>query len=51
MYWRWWEQEGLDLEGEKEIAEEESDREEAKYREGLDQEETPGQELRKDVLN
>ena len=40
---RWWYQEGLDLEGEKEISDLESDREEAQYEEEvLEQEETTG---------
>ena len=41
---QWWEQEGLNLEGAKERAAAESDREEAKYGEGSAQEETPGQD-------
>ena len=41
---RWWEQEGIDLEGEKERAVVESDGEEEKYGEGAAQEETPGQD-------
>ena len=44
MYWRWWEQEGLDLEGAKEREEAELDREEAQYKEGVEQEETPYRE-------
>ena len=41
--WRWWEQEGLDLEGTKEIAAAESDGEEAQCKEeGMAQEETTG---------
>ena len=41
---RWWEQEGIDLEGAKERAVAESDGEEEKYGEGAAQEETPGQD-------
>ena len=41
--WRWWEQEGLDLEGEKERAATESDGEEEQFKEeGMEQEETTG---------
>ena len=36
--WRWWDQEVIYLEGEKERATTESDREEDKYREGVAQE-------------
>ena len=43
--WLWWEQDGLDLEGAKEISEAESDREEAQSKEeGLAQEEKNVQE-------
>ena len=45
MSWRCWEQEGLDLEEEKEIAAAELDREEGQYKgEGTAQEEKLGQE-------
>ena len=47
---RWWEQEGLDLEGAKERETEESDGEEEKCGEGSAQEETPGQYLSWGVL-
>ena len=41
---RWREKKGLDLEREKERAVTESDREEAQYKEGEAQEETPGRD-------
>ena len=41
MSWRWWEQEHLDLEGDKEIATAELDREEALCGEVAAQEQTP----------
>ena len=44
MSQRWWEQEVLDLEGAKERTATESDGEEAKFEEGMAQEETPVQE-------
>ena len=44
MYWRWWEQEGLDIEGEKYRATAESDGEKDKCGEGAAQEETPDQD-------
>ena len=46
VYRRWWEQEGLDLEGLKERATAESDGEGAQFKEGVDQEETMGRDLR-----
>ena len=47
VYWRWWEQEGLDLEGAKEKAAAESDGEGDKYRAGAAQEETPVRDWRR----
>ena len=45
MYWRWWEQEGLELEGENEREVAESEGEEAQYEEEvMAQEETTGRE-------
>ena len=44
VYWRWWEQEGLDIEGEKYRATAESDEEKDKCGEGAAQEETPDQD-------
>ena len=44
LSWWWWEQEGLDLEGAKERAAAKSDIEEAQYKEGAAQEETPGRD-------
>ena len=44
VYCRWWDQEGMDLEGAKEIATAESDGEEAQYKEVSAQEETTGRE-------
>ena len=41
LSWRWWEQEGTDLEGTKKILEAESDREEERCGEGEAQEDTP----------
>ena len=44
MSWRWWEQEGLDLEGVKERAAAESGGEEERCVEGAELEETPDQD-------
>ena len=44
MSWRWWEQEGLDLEGEKKRSTAELDAEDAQCQEGEDKEETTGQD-------
>ena len=51
MSWRWWEQEGLDLEGGNDILAAESDGEEAQCGEGAVQEEMPVRERRQGVLN
>ena len=48
--WKWWEQERIDIEGSKERAVAESDKEEDKCGEGATQEETTGQECRRDIL-
>ena len=44
MFWWWWEQEGLYIEGAKEIAAADSDGEEEKCGEGMEKEETPDQD-------